>query len=350
MDAGDAAAAAGSAALAAVLQLLDAATHASERGRLARAIELYERAVAAVEEEEEEETLRGSLVLPVLQCKLAGMYIKDAVARCTDSTPPATAAAAMRLDAHTLFCDSPGRPTLSLSQRCLALFHARWRAGSLLAPTPQEVAFFGGGAVQAQLNTIFFYISCANLAVAGDWPRNLRSRAEEAAHVHGVHGALRMALEADAQGIKLADASPNGDDVCAAVRIFFSLLHQTLNEDNMLRQLRATCGLTRDDEAALWQLVQRAGARTPAEQSQNLEEMNRISIGVLAAERERASADVARHGLRRCALPECQQAEPHPKAFKLCGRCRKVVYCSAAHQQEDWRRHKRDDGCKAATA
>jgi hypothetical protein len=334
-----------------VLQLLDAATHASKRGRLARAIELYERALAAVEEEEEE-TLRGSLVLPVLLCKLAGMYIIDAVARCTDSTSPATAAAAaMRLDAHTLFCDSPGRPTLSLSQRCLALFHARWRAGSLLAPTPQEVAFFGGGAVQAQLNTIFFYISCANLAVAGGWPRNLRSRAEEAAHVHGIYGALRMALEADAQGIKLADASPNGDDVGAAVRIFFSLLHQTLNEDNMLRQLRATCGLTRDDEAALWQLVQRAGAHTPAEQSvKNVEEMTRISIRALAADRERASADVARHGLRACALPECGQAEPHPKAFKLCGRCRGVVYCSAAHQQEDWRRHKRDDGCKAATA
>jgi hypothetical protein len=58
---------------------------------------------------------------------------------------------------------------------------------------------------------------------------------------------------------------------------------------------------------------------------------------------------VARHGLRTCALPECGATEPHPKAFKLCARCRSAAYCSAAHQQQDWRRHKRDDsdgGCK----
>ncbi len=33
---------------------------------------------------------------------------------------------------------------------------------------------------------------------------------------------------------------------------------------------------------------------------------------MLAAHRERAAADVARHGLRGCALPECGATEPHP--------------------------------------
>jgi hypothetical protein len=35
---------------------------------------------------------------------------------------------------------------LPLSQRCLALLHARWRAGSLLSlNTPEEAAFFTDG-------------------------------------------------------------------------------------------------------------------------------------------------------------------------------------------------------------
>jgi hypothetical protein len=60
------------------------------------------------------------------------------------------------------------------------------------------------------------------------------------------------------------------------------------------------------------------------------------------------AADAARHGLRRCALPACDAQEPHPKLFKLCGRCRGVAYCCAAHSVEDWKRHKREDGCAAA--
>ncbi len=61
-----------------------------------------------------------------------------------------------------------------------------------------------------------------------------------------------------------------------------------------------------------------------------------------------AADDVARHGLRRCALPACNAQEAHPKLFKLCGRCRGAAYCCAQHSREDWTRHKREDGCKAA--
>ena len=68
-----------------------------------------------------------------------------------------------------------------------------------------------------------------------------------------------------------------------------------------------------------------------------------------AARKERAAADVARHGLRRCTLPDCGAEEPHPKAFKLCGRCKAVAYCCAEHSAQDWRRHKRD-GCSRPTA
>jgi hypothetical protein len=66
-----------------------------------------------------------------------------------------------------------------------------------------------------------------------------------------------------------------------------------------------------------------------------------------AAFAARAAADVARHGLRSCALPSCNSAEPAPKTYKLCGRCRGAAYCCAAHSKEDWKRHKREDGCAA---
>jgi hypothetical protein len=75
---------------------------------------------------------------------------------------------------------------------------------------------------------------------------------------------------------------------------------------------------------------------------------------VIAAEwqahRCRAMEDVARHGLRACALPGCGATEPQPKTFKVCSRCRRACYCSQAHQAADWRRHKREDTCTAAAA
>jgi hypothetical protein len=67
-----------------------------------------------------------------------------------------------------------------------------------------------------------------------------------------------------------------------------------------------------------------------------------------ASQRARVDADTARLGLRCCTLPECGATEPHPKAFKLCGRCKSVAYCSPEHSAQDWRRHKRD--CKKPDA
>jgi hypothetical protein len=44
--------------------------------------------------------------------------------------------------------------------------------------------------------------------------------------------------------------------------------------------------------------------------------------------------------LRRCALPSCGAAEARPRAFKVCGRCKRACYCGEAHQAADWARHK----------
>ena len=43
-------------------------------------------------------------------------------------------------------------------------------------------------------------------------------------------------------------------------------------------------------------------------------------------------ADIAKHGLRDCALPSCSKTETTVKEFAHCSGCRSVVYCCAEHQ------------------
>jgi hypothetical protein len=116
------------------------------------------------------------------------------------------------------------------------------------------------------------------------------------------------------------------------------------DEAGMLLRMRATCGLTAAEETALRQLAERhkaEGERFAQELPSKLKDAD-------AKQQQAAAADAARHGLRRCALPACDAQEPHPKLFKLCGRCRGAAYCCAQHSKEDWKRHKREDGCKPA--
>jgi hypothetical protein len=52
-----------------------------------------------------------------------------------------------------------------------------------------------------------------------------------------------------------------------------------------------------------------------------------------------------------CALPGCcarTRAEDAKKKLLRCGTCRGAWYCGAAHQREDWRRHKADCAATAA--
>ncbi len=117
-----------------------------------------------------------------------------------------------------------------------------------------------------------------------------------------------------------------------------------LSDEAGLIRMRAICGLTAAEETALRQLAERYKAvakRNKQETPKHTEDMN-------AEQQQAAAADAARHGLRRCALPACDAKEPHPKLFKLCGRCHATAYCCKQHQTEDWKRHKREDGCAAA--
>ena len=55
----------------------------------------------------------------------------------------------------------------------------------------------------------------------------------------------------------------------------------------------------------------------------------------------RMRADIAKHGLRDCALPSCSKTEKTVKEFAGCSGCRTVVYCCLEHQALDWRAHKK---------
>ena len=55
----------------------------------------------------------------------------------------------------------------------------------------------------------------------------------------------------------------------------------------------------------------------------------------------RQRADIAKHGLRDCALPSCAKTERTVKEFSLCAGCRAQVYCCLEHQALDWKAHKK---------
>ena len=62
----------------------------------------------------------------------------------------------------------------------------------------------------------------------------------------------------------------------------------------------------------------------------------------------RKRADIAKHGLRDCALTSCSKTEKTVKEFAHCFGCRTVVYCCLEHQALDWRAHKKT--CREETA
>ena len=72
-----------------------------------------------------------------------------------------------------------------------------------------------------------------------------------------------------------------------------------------------------------------------------------LQTGVAEHEQDKAEfyarqgADIAKHGLRDCALPSCFKTEKTVKEFAHCSGCRSVVYCCAEHQGLDWTKHKK---------
>ncbi len=256
---------------------------------------------------------------------------------------------------------------VTLARKTLVMLcDARFRAGTLFNPTPDERAYFDACGTTAHLAGGLAYLNCAN-EVLSFWPLPDEGLgAEVEARLRFVHGALRATLAMERRGFlhlrnfpteRQARLRYTHEDAVEGVTTFslcssaHKLLEDALYAGRGLNWdvLRTMCDISPKEEKALRQLAERNRAKLRASDHNAAfiaEGLNRH----WAADRQRAAEDVARHGLRTCALPECGATEPQPKTFKVCARCRAVCYCSAAHQQQDWRRHKREDGCAAAAA
>jgi hypothetical protein len=326
-DAGSSAAKVAAAAeelMAPLRQLLCAATDAIDRLRYARSLELYERALAAAE----------ALPLPHDSLVLAYCLSRVVAARTIFCEGGFLAVNTPQMKEVLRTVYSKDERAVSLAQRCLALYHARWRAGTLFTPSPEELAHLLT-LRQSPACAADHYIDCAEDAVCY-WPP-LRTPADEDARLYGVCGALQMTLAIHARD----DSQLSADSVLlTGLRLVLAGLREEDAAVGTLHRLQATCGLSAADLTALSALAMRSDPDAAAG----------ITAAGIAGMRRLAAADVARHGLRRCALPSCGATEPHPKCYKLCGRCRGVAYCSAAHSVEDWKRHKREEGCHAAAS
>jgi hypothetical protein len=333
---GDADAAATAATVAPLLQLRRAAQKADALARYARTLELYKRALAAAELAQP----RISLVIASLLDALVETHIRASTAN------PISSAAAEQVE---------------FTQRLLRLLHARWQAGTFFAPTAEETAYLVEDEfpfLPAQMCGAYFYINAAAYVVQLHLQHQRRlptnTPAEAQPRLHAVYGALRAALEIDARGI--LDRHPRTGQAWPASSVASmmvsglktaeaGLVTSALSDEaGMLVRMRAACGLTAAEETALRQLAERYKATAESA----LQRLPQRTEHWNAMQHQTAAADTARHGLRRCALPACDAQEPHPKLFKLCGRCRGAAYCCAQHSKEDWKRHKREDSCAAA--
>jgi hypothetical protein len=321
------------ATVAPLLQLKRAAKKADTLSRFARAEELYKRALAAAE-----------LALPYDSLVIAALLdeLSTAHYRASQVNPCSPAAAVERME---------------MMLRSIHLLHARWQAGTLFTPTAEEVAYLAEDeypGLPAQMCGVFLYIPAANEVLETQRFRLPCTPAEAEVRLQGVYGALRAALEIDARGMLERDqrtgrAWPASSASSVAISSVKTAVHRLVTralsyEAGMLLRMRATCGLSPAEETALRQLAERCkaeGERFAQELPSKLKDAD-------AKQQQAAAADLARHGLRRCALPSCDAQEAHPKLFKLCGRCRGAAYCCAQHSKEDWKRHKREDGCAAA--
>jgi hypothetical protein len=295
------------------------------RVRLPRALELYERALALAEMTSPESTLLVAALLEHVLTTRITLAVGGS-AYVADATGAAARIAASWRDDEQL---------MRLSQRCLGLLRQRWHASTLMTLTPAELCYLEAAPIPHTPETLGVELFAAWAVDAlMYWPHASATLAAGADCLHGVHEALRAVLAMQTmQPTRSVLLGP------AASTALCFVLQVVLNDASWLHRLRTTCGLSQADEAKLRELHQKL--------AQGHDALVERSSSARDALGERAAADVARHGLRSCALPTCGATEQYPKTYKLCGRCRGVAYCCAAHSKEDWKRHKREDGCAA---
>jgi hypothetical protein len=325
-----------------LLELMTAGSQARQLGRMARFVELRDRALAV-----------GEAALPRDSLTLASLLNNAAFAR-REAAEHARGTRLLSLDERITLAQST---QCALSLRCLDISDARWRAGTLFTPSAEDVVYMSALGRDPVTHPAEIFVVCANEALGMWLPGALP--AEDKPRLRAVYGEVRAALTLD---VNYPWMTPERAALRGALTtLAFAVLDvsgMSCGADAAARQvhlqLHAVCGvLPQAKQQAVCELIKRvsgdgnATMMAAAVQHVVSERSFGATSDALCAERMRnAAADAARHGLRTCALPECGKA--HAKQFKVCGRCRSVVYCSPAHQTADWRRHKREDGCKAA--
>lgn len=353
--------AAGAAAVAPLLRLHEDVERAARVRRDERAVELSERLLAAAEALTPEPN--KSLIVA---WALDDLFERRVQTRFDSNSMGALAPTRDGFDdskqrMRSLYADEASG-LLALKRRALLIFFRRWRAGTLFALSAEELAVYGPPvdlndcAVSARsllpvVTRTFAHWQTLKILASRVinaimlWPAS-RSSAEALNRARLVHGALCATLELDASVAfagGLTRVLPIGHGLAAAL---LALLTLAMTDSELLIVMRRECGLTAAQESTLSVMMHTLDERCRDYGSHRY----LAPLRAIWDERaQRGAEDVARHGLRCCALPACDAVEAHPKHFKACGRCRGVVYCSPAHQREDWKRHKRDDGCTEAT-
>lgn len=250
---------------------------------------------------------------------------------------------------------------VAMARRSLELLLSRYEAGSLSHLTPDEAAFFKRVRQTDALTTdAEMWLGGSALLFAASWavsgsPSNENFRLSFEARsgnpvlgllIRAVLAVLRLVMQQryTERGVMVGEHEV---EVQTDFRLtkdefisFGTVIEAGLN--SFYLPLLRSHGLTYAEEQKMSRMLAAVNSRRV--------ESNKAVLSDNAAREERAAADLARHGLRRCTLPDCGAEEPHPKAFKLCGRCKSTAYCCPEHAAQDWRRHKRAECSRPAAA
>lgn len=316
---------------------------AYEKIRVQSGVELFERALALADASQPGDSLVTAEILGALARTRIMFLHGDA----SDSGEPAAREAAWREDPHAV----------ATSRRSLQLLLARYEAGTISRPTPDEAAYYertyelnqpehatdgkwtGGGTILT---------SVANLVAVNGWASaEILSRDPALLDLlaRGMVATLRLAMRRCAVRVRASSG------MLQAVEARFDFnLHENMrlrdlfmvSLDSFYLPVLRTHGLTSAEELKLSRML--AAFESMRDQT------DKVLLDEKTVRDEKAAADLARHGLRRCTLPDCGATEPHPKAFKLCGRCKSTAYCCPEHAAQDWRRHKRAECSRPAAA
>jgi hypothetical protein len=152
---------------------------------------------------------------------------------------------------------------------------------------------------------------------------------------------LRMELMCDALALMAEPRRSGADSWMCAEATLVTAVRDLVNGGRVAADTERGARLI-----AAWQHLQRSGM---------LEQRRLLTDGVDSVVQRHeeimaaAASAAAAPERRACALPSCGAREAHVSHFKLCSACKTVVYCSKAHQAEDWTRHRKEE-CKAARA